>query len=121
LWLDDVSGTWTKEGETQCSFHHQGKSSLVNSAQLTVADVENRAHREDSVGAEKIEKMTGDGGVPRNRSRMVIRHCFGLGLGPTRRQGFLSLSILCSWADCPSGAEAGDGGSRGAAGDSGRC
>jgi hypothetical protein len=59
LWLDDVSGTWTKEGETQCSFHHQGKSSLVNSAQLTVVDVENRAHREDPVGAEKIEKMTG--------------------------------------------------------------
>jgi hypothetical protein len=85
-----------KEGETQCSFHVQRKSSLVNSTQLTVADVENRAHGGDFVRVEKIKKMTGDVGVPRNRSRMVIRHRFGL--RSTRRQGFLSLSILCSWA-----------------------
>lgn len=43
---------------TQCPFHHQGKSSLVSSGQLALANVENCTQRGDSVGVEKIEKMT---------------------------------------------------------------
>jgi hypothetical protein len=40
-----------------------------------------------------------------------------LRLGSTGRQGFLSHSILCMLGPFPSGAEAGDGGIEGAAGD----
>jgi hypothetical protein len=85
-------GPEPRAGETQCSFHSQRNSSHVCLTNLMLANVKNRVRGGDSVGIGKIEKMTGNVGVPRNRSGMVIRHGFGwCRLGD---KGSLSRSIL---------------------------